>query len=153
MNTQRTTFRNRTARVIAMIALAVASGCGQTESRVSREGASGAAARDDVDRAAYAASGATLYARVCAACHGPAGAGRKGLGKTLANSAFVQGLDDEALLAFIKKGRYPGDPANTTGVGMPAKGGSPALSEDDLLDIIAYLRTLQEGGDPAHADD
>jgi hypothetical protein len=26
---------------------------------------------------------------------------------------------------------------------MPAKGGNPALSEDDLLDIISYLRTLQ----------
>jgi hypothetical protein len=32
---------------------------------------------------------------------------------------------------------------------MPAKGGNPALSEDDLLDIIAYLRTLQ--GLPASA--
>jgi cytochrome c5 len=26
---------------------------------------------------------------------------------------------------------------------MPAKGGNPALSDDDILDVIAYLRSLQ----------
>jgi len=93
--------------------------------------------------ASYAASGKSLFARVCAACHGPVGAGRPRLGKPLANSAFVGSLDDEGLLAFIKKGRGPGDPGNTTGIPMPPRGGSPALSDDDLLDIITYVRTLQ----------
>jgi disulfide bond formation protein DsbB len=80
----------------------------------------------------------------CVACHGAGAVGVAGLGKPLVNNAFVQSQDDDALLAFIQKGRDPSDPMNTTGVGMPAKGGNPALSEDDILDIIAYLRTLQD---------
>jgi mono/diheme cytochrome c family protein len=29
-------------------------------------------------------------------------------------------------------------------VAMPPKGGNPALSEEDLADVVAYLRTLEE---------
>jgi hypothetical protein len=39
-------------------------------------------------------------------------------------------------------GRSTTDPANTTGVDMPPKGGTPSLSDEDLTDIN-YLRTLQ----------
>jgi disulfide bond formation protein DsbB len=106
-------------------------------------GAALAAAGGDAELAEYIASGTKLYAATCIACHGAGGVGMKGNGKALVNNEFVQGLNDDDLLAFIKKGRDPGDPKNTTGVGMPAKGGNPALSEDDLLDIISYLRTLQ----------
>jgi len=103
-----------------------------------------AAAGGDAELAEFIASGTKLYAGTCIACHGPQGTGVKGNGKALARNTFVGSLDDDALLAFIKKGRDPGDPKNTTGIGMPAKGGNPALSDDDLLDIIAYIRTLQE---------
>jgi len=125
--------------------LAAVWGCESSAGRLAQRSAAlaGGDEETDVQAAIWVASGEQQFARVCTACHGPAGVGRAGLGKQLANSAFVQSLDDAALLAFIKKGRYPGDPTNTTGVGMPAKGGNPALSEDDLLDIIAYLRTLQ----------
>ncbi len=71
--------------------------------------------------------------------------GIQGNGKALVRNDFIKSLNDEDLLTFIKKGRDPGDPKNTTGVGMPPKGGNPALSDDDLLDIIAYVRTLQDG--------
>jgi disulfide bond formation protein DsbB len=102
------------------------------------------AAGGDEELAQYIASGTKLYATTCIACHGPGGAGIAGNGKALRDNAFIQSLaDDEQLLAFILKGRDPGDPMNTTGVGMPARGGNPALSEDDLLDISSYLRTLQ----------
>lgn len=101
------------------------------------------AAGGDAELAEYIASGTKLYSSSCIACHGAGGAGIKGNGKALVNNEFIQSLDDDGLLAFIKKGRDPSDPRNTTGVGMPAKGGNPALSEDDLLDIICYLRTLQ----------
>jgi disulfide bond formation protein DsbB len=102
-----------------------------------------AAAGGDAELAGYIASGTKLFNSTCIACHGAGGAGIKGNGKTLAKNDFIRSLDDDALLAFIKRGRDPSDPKNTTGVGMPPKGGNPALSEDDLLDIIAYLRTLQ----------
>jgi mono/diheme cytochrome c family protein len=102
-----------------------------------------AAAGGDAELAEYIASGSKLFAATCIACHGPGGTGVKGNGKALVNNEFVQSLNDDQLLAFIQRGRDPSDPKNSTGIGMPAKGGNPALSEDDLLDIISYLRSLQ----------
>lgn len=101
------------------------------------------AAGGDAELAGWIASGKKIYATTCIACHGPDGAGVKGNGKPLATSEFVASLNDDDLLAFILKGRDPSDPKNTTGVGMPPKGGNPVLSEDDLLDVISYLRSLQ----------
>jgi disulfide bond formation protein DsbB len=46
------------------------------------------------------------------------------------------------MLAFILIGRDANDPENTTGVAMLPKGGNPALTNDDILDIIAYVRTI-----------
>jgi disulfide bond formation protein DsbB len=90
------------------------------------------------------AAGKELFAGTCAACHGPVGEGVAGLGKDLTTSEFVIDKDDQALVDFIKVGRDPGDPLNTTGIGMPPKGGNPALDDEDLQNIIAYLRTLQK---------
>ncbi|MDX9910997.1 MAG: c-type cytochrome [Phycisphaerales bacterium] len=103
------------------------------------------AAGGDAELAMYIASGKALYKQTCSACHGVDAMGLAGNGKPLVNNTFIQGLDEDALFDFIMKGRDPGDPLNTTGVGMPARGGNPALSEDDILDIIAFLRTLQGG--------
>jgi hypothetical protein len=50
---------------------------------------------------------------------------------------------DEELVEFIKLGRQPDHPDNTTGVAMPPKGGNPAISDADLYDIVAWIRTLQ----------
>lgn len=107
-----------------------------------------AAAGGDAELAGYIQSGNTLFHQTCISCHGRSGAGIKGNGKALARNEFIKSLDDDALLAFIKQGRGPSDPKSTTGIQMPPKGGNPALSDDDLLDIIAYLRTLQ-GDAPA----
>ncbi len=90
------------------------------------------------------AAGETKYNEVCIACHGAAGAGIENLGKPFTTSEFIRDNNDDALLAFVKTGRPIGDPANTTGVDMPPKGGNPALTDDQILDIIAYIRTLQE---------
>lgn len=103
-----------------------------------------AAAGGDEELAMYIASGKKLFASTCIACHGAGGVGIAGNGKALVNSAFIQSTpNDDDLFDFIMRGRDPSDPANTTGIGMPARGGNPALSEDDILDIISYLRTLQ----------
>jgi len=106
-----------------------------------------AAAGGDADLAAYIESGTRLYNATCIACHGAGGEGIKGNGKTLRSNDFIASVSDDDLLAFLKAGRSPTDPKNTTGIQMPPKGGNPALSEDDLLDVISYLRTLQ-GGKP-----
>lgn len=90
------------------------------------------------------AAGETLFAGTCSACHGPAGEGIPGLGKDLTASPFVTDKVDQELIDFIKVGRDPGDPLNTTGIGMPPKGGNPSLDDEDLQNIISYLRTLQK---------
>jgi len=87
--------------------------------------------------------GEALFQQTCAPCHGRDARGVPGLGKDLVEGAFARGLSDAELVAFIARGRPADDPANTTGVPMPPKGGNPALTREDLADIVAYLRTLQ----------
>ena len=89
-------------------------------------------------------AGKAQFDTVCIACHGPGGVGVEGLGKPLTTSEFLLTVNDQELLEFVKTGRPIGHPDNTTGVDMPPKGGNPALTDDQLLDIIAYIRTLHE---------
>lgn len=91
-----------------------------------------------------AAAGETKFQATCAACHGPDAKGLPNLGKDMTTSEFISSSSNAELLAFVKTGRPPGDPANTTGVDMPPKGGNPTLTDQDLADIIAYIRTLEE---------
>lgn len=90
------------------------------------------------------AHGKALFAITCSACHGPTGEGVKGLGKDMTTSKFIASLSDADLLAFVKKGRLTSDPLNTTGVAMPPKGGNPALIDEQLMDIIAYIRSIHK---------
>ncbi len=92
-----------------------------------------------------ATAGEQVFMSVCIACHGLDGKGVTGLGKSLhaSDSEFVRSKTDDEMVAFILKGRTPDDPLNTTGVGMPAKGGNPAITEQQLYDVVAYLRTLK----------
>ncbi len=90
-----------------------------------------------------AAKGEELFL-VCSACHGKNGEGVPGLGKDMAHSEFIAGKSDAELVEFIKVGRSASDELNTTGVDMPPKGGNPALSDEDLYDIVAYIRSLQK---------
>lgn len=89
--------------------------------------------------------GQALFSTTCFACHGFDARGIPGLGKNLVDSTFVHGLSDADLLTFIVEGRAITDPLNTTGVAMPARGGNPSLTDDQILSIIAYMRSLQAG--------
>jgi len=91
-----------------------------------------------------AAKGKTLFTSSCSSCHGPEAKGLTGLGKDLTTSAFVKGDSDQQLIDFIKKGRPASDPANTTGVDMPPKGGNPALTDANLTDIVAFIRSVSQ---------
>lgn len=88
-----------------------------------------------------AIDGASLYI-TCAGCHGADGEGIEGVGVALAQNEFVQLHTDEELVAFIIAGRAADAPDNSSGLAMPAWGGNPALTEANLVDIVAYLRTL-----------
>lgn len=87
-------------------------------------------------------NGEALFVASCAACHGPNGEGIEGLGKPFAGSEFIQSQTDEQMVEFIKVGRGTDDPLNTTGIAMLPRGGNPSLTDQDLLDIVAYQRTL-----------
>ncbi|PJF28743.1 MAG: hypothetical protein CUN52_11900 [Phototrophicales bacterium] len=87
-------------------------------------------------------AGGRLYGSVCSACHGVNLQGISGLGKPLINSDFVNRLNDDELVAFIAVGRTTRDPLNTTGVAMPAKGGNPSLTDQNLHQIVDYIRSF-----------
>lgn len=87
-------------------------------------------------------AGSRLYSTTCTACHGSDAKGIPGLGKTLVDSPFVDKLNDDQLVAFLHVGRAPTDPENTTKVAMPAKGGNPSLTDEDLNAIVDYIRSL-----------
>lgn len=90
-------------------------------------------------------AGEQVYLSICVACHGPDAKGLPNLGKSLypVDSPFVSEKSDLELVEFVKVGRTPDDPLNTTGVGMPAKGGNPAITEQQIYDVIAYIRQLK----------
>lgn len=88
------------------------------------------------------AAGEQKYISTCNACHGPDLAGISGNGKTLVNSEFIRSQTDAQLMTFITSGRKPWDPGNTTGIEMPAMGGNPMFTANDVYDIIAYIRTV-----------
>lgn len=91
-----------------------------------------------------AVAGKEIFDSICSACHGPEGEGVEGLGKDFTTSDFVAGKTNAELVEFIKVGRDPSDPLNTTGVAMPPKGGNPALSDEDLYNVVAFVRSLHK---------
>lgn len=77
-------------------------------------------------------AGENAYAGQCAACHGAQGEG--GIGKALQANDFIQGQTNADLVAFLEAGR-PG--TAMTGFG-------DRLSEQEIADVVAWLRTLQK---------
>lgn len=86
--------------------------------------------------------GHEIYVTSCSACHGANGEGVEGLGKPFTTSVFVASSSDKELMSMIKSGRPIWDSANTTGIDMPPKGGNPALTDEQLSEIIGYIRSV-----------
>jgi mono/diheme cytochrome c family protein len=124
------------ALLVLILALTLA-GCGGK-----KDSAQAASAESPVQGDVQA--GAEVYQSTCVACHGPDAKGVPGLGKSLhpSDSEFVRNASDEELVELIVKGRTPDHPLNTSGVGMPAKGGNPAISEKQINDVVAWIRDL-----------
>lgn len=101
--------------------------------------AGGSAPKGDV------AKGKEVFANTCVSCHGDNAKGLPGSGKNLVTKTdWMKKQSDDQLVAFIKTGRPTTDPENTTKVDMPPKGGNPALSDDDIVNVVAYIRSLQK---------
>ena len=122
--------------VLALLAL-VAVACSDNRTAPTQPGGG-----DGGDDSLVIAEGQSLYAANCTACHGEDAGGVEGLGKPLVNSPWIQSNDNATVSALIIAGRGVDDPENTTGVAMPARGGNPALTDDEIDTIVVYLRSL-----------
>lgn len=86
---------------------------------------------------AQVAAGEKLYNQTCVACHGPTGKGAIPGVADLTNPDGALAKSDEVLFTSIKEGfKSPG-----AALAMPPKGGNPALSDDDIVALLAYFRT------------
>lgn len=139
-------FRLFVLLLVGLLALTACGGGSETNTNepAAGEGSGDTAGEEEAGTAGDAAAGKTLFAGTCTSCHGVDGKGLPGLGKDLTTSEFVASQSDQQLIDFIKTGRPVSDPANTTGIDMPPKGGNPALDDEDIADIVAYMRTIHE---------
>lgn len=136
--------RASTVVVKSVPTLAVTSVPTRTVSSAATHASSGVAPTSTQIAKGDADKGKALFVITCAVCHGPEGKGVKGLGKDMTASKFIASKSDEEMLAFLQKGRPTDDPLNTTGVMMPPKGGNPSLTDAQLRDIIAFVRTINK---------
>lgn len=91
--------------------------------------------------------GHNAYQINCASCHGVNDGTIQAnlIGKMLVNNTFIQSNDDDTIAQMISNGRTVDDPLNTSGIAMPARGGNPRLTDEEVYNIVAYLRTLDNG--------
>ena len=97
------------------------------------------AAGPSTARAGDPVAGERIYASACTACHGLKGGGIRGLSNDMTQSELIASKTDPELVEFLKAGGVPDEPR----VMLP-KGGAPSLTDQNLVDIVAYLRTLQK---------
>lgn len=85
-----------------------------------------------------AARGLPLFLRHCAGCHGPDGRG--GVAPEIGNPVFQEAASDAFIVRTIREGR--------AATAMPAfqRADAPALTDGDVGDLLAYLRTLSDRG-------
>ena len=78
--------------------------------------------------------GLTLFLRNCAGCHGMDGRG--GIAPEIGNPVFQKAATDEFIVRTIRNGRQS--------TAMPAfqRGDAPAFTDQDVADVLAYVRTL-----------
>lgn len=102
----------------------------------------GAALTLDVNKGSVE-SGMALYQKNCSSCHGKSGKGdgpaavsMRPSPRNLTDSAYMQNLSDEYLYKVIS---YGGSSVDKSPL-MPAWG--TALSQDQIIDVMAYLRSL-----------
>jgi mono/diheme cytochrome c family protein len=83
--------------------------------------------------------GAALYFDNCTACHLQNGEGQQGVFPSLRNSSVVQAQQPDTLVHLvIEGGKRPATSVKPTVFAMP--GFSTKLSDDDIADLLTYLR-------------
>jgi PQQ-dependent dehydrogenase (methanol/ethanol family) len=126
----------RSLRLLPLLALAL---LGAAMS-AARQNAPGVASNSLANDSAAVASGQALYNQMCQSCHGPSGQGGD-RGPALAKTALVHGNADAELFRAIKAG--------IPGTQMAAFAG---LSDAEIWQIVAYLRSLQPASPALNSD-
>lgn len=81
--------------------------------------------------------GEQVYQETCIACHGPDGRGALEGVPNLADPRGRLAKPDDVLVRNMIEGfQSPGSP-----MPMPPKGGNPDLSDQDMVDVLAYIRS------------
>jgi cbb3-type cytochrome c oxidase subunit III len=86
-----------------------------------------------------AAEGKRLFSSTCSGCHGSYGVG--GEGPALNNKVLLESATDHYLMETIKRGRR-GTAMSSFLEPSPVR---PALTQSDIENLVAYLRSLQGG--------
>jgi mono/diheme cytochrome c family protein len=89
--------------------------------------------------------GRSYYKQSCIVCHGANYQGMPHQGVSLRDSKFIASNSDEALWNFLKSGRKPTDKASLLKLEMPPRGANPSLDDEDLMDVVVFLRTVSVG--------
>mgnify|MGYP003126499407 CR=1 FL=1 len=90
------------------------------------------------------ATGADLFATVCARCHGDEGHG--GDAGSISGRVFGQLISDQLLRRIIITGRADLEMPNFIDSGMESELGRP-LTAPEIIDIATYLRAIQQEND------
>jgi len=80
-----------------------------------------------------------IYATSCMGCHGPASAGMQFI-----RADFLKKSDLE-IMTMIREGRAANAIDNTSGKAMPANGGRIGMTDQELKDLVQYLRQTKGG--------
>jgi len=101
-----------------------------------RSGALAAPAMTALTLHGDASNGLSLFLRNCAGCHGMNGRG--GMAPEIGNPVFQRAATDDFIVRTIRNGRVA--------TAMPAfqRPEAPAFSDQDITDVLAYLRTMGE---------
>ena len=82
------------------------------------------------------AAGKAVYSQTCIACHGANGKGTIPGVRDLTDPDGALAKPDEELIESISNGmQTPGSV-----MAMPAKGGNPNLTEEEIMAVVVYLR-------------
>ena len=124
--------------------MTIALACCTAATLVAASGCSQTGEAESPAPAGIAARGQQAFSGMCAECHGLEAQGIPSMGMDLRTSDFVQRASTAQLIRFIRTGHRP---TNRFPGGMPEDGGDPSLSDQQLADIAAWLKSL--GGSAA----
>lgn len=92
---------------------------------------------DSLSKVTPSLTGKGIYTQTCIACHGGDGKGvLPGTPNFTDKSGRLSKSDDELMHSLMNGLQSPGSP-----MAMPPKGGNNALTNDDLKNVIKYLRS------------